>query len=167
MNTSETSQKPAGSLRQLGAAVYDGLLILAVFMVVTFIPVALTGHDLSAAEIGPVLHAVHQAILLIALTLYYGHAWMRRGQTLGMKAWNIRIISINPEPFGWRAALIRLTVAASVWLVAVVGILDYMHRHDARSLLLLLPLTLNYLACHFGTAGTITDRLSRTQILRV
>jgi uncharacterized RDD family membrane protein YckC len=156
----------AGTLRQVGAAVYDGLLILAVFMVVTFIPVAMLGHDLSATEIGPVWHAIHQACLVVALSLYYGYAWTRRGQTLGMKAWKIRIVSCDKHAVTWTTSLVRLMVAAALWLTAVVGILDYMHRHDAHSLLAITPLIVNYLVERLPGRRTLTDRLSKTQILR-
>ena len=156
----------AGSLRQLGAAVYDGLLILAVFMVVTFIPVALTGHDLSGAQIGPVFHFLHQLVLAGALALYYGHAWTHRGQTLGMKAWKIRIENGDGTALRWSRACVRLLIAAALWLTAISGVLDYMHRRDWVALLAVLPLSLSYLAAHQGSSGTITDRLSRTRIVR-
>jgi hypothetical protein len=166
MMTPPQQSLPAGSLRQIGAAIYDGLLILAVFMVVTFIPVALTGHDLSAAQIGPSLHLMHQLTLLCALGLYYGYAWTRRGQTLGMKAWKIRITDINNGPLNWRKALLRLLIAGLLWLVAIVGVLDYMHRHDRQSLLALVPLLANYFTANLGIQATITDHLSQTRILR-
>ncbi len=157
---------PSGSLRQIGAAIYDGLLILAVFMVVTFIPVALTGHDLSAAQIGSALHLLHQLTLLSALGLYYGYAWTRRGQTLGMKAWKIRITDKNHGSLNWRQALLRLAIAGLFWIVAIIGVLDYMHRHDRQSLLALIPLLANYFTANLGIQATITDRLSQTRILR-
>jgi uncharacterized RDD family membrane protein YckC len=166
MNTLPKETVPANSIRQLGAAVYDGLLILAVFMVVTFVPVALTGHDLSESEIGPVWHAIHQAVLAAALALYYGYAWSRRGQTLGMKAWKIRIVGTDYGPINWKASFVRLVIAATLWLTAIVGVLDYMHRHDRSSLLALLPLLINYLAIHFSSHQTLTDRVSKTRIIR-
>jgi uncharacterized RDD family membrane protein YckC len=169
MSRELTPDRPAGSLRQLGAAVYDGLLILAIFMVVTFVPVALTGHDLSAAQVGPIWHAAHQGLLGIFLALYYGYAWTRRGQTLGMKAWNIRIATASGGPVGWSAALVRLLVAAAFWLLGIAGVLQYMHVHSSALLLLMLPLGTNYLANLKWlpwNSGTLVDRLSRTQILR-
>jgi hypothetical protein len=48
-----------------------------------------------------------------------------------------------------KLSFVRLTIAATLWLTAIVGILDYMHRHDRQSLLALLPLVINYLAIHF------------------
>jgi uncharacterized RDD family membrane protein YckC len=166
MNTRSKETVPANSIRQLGAAVYDGLLILAVFMVVTFVPVALTGHDLSESEIGPVWHAIHQAVLSAVLALYYGYAWTRRGQTLGMKAWKIRIVGKDYGPLNWKDSFVRLVIAATLWLTAIVGVIDYMHRHDRHSLWALLPLLINYLAIHFPGGLTLTDRVSKTRIMR-
>jgi uncharacterized RDD family membrane protein YckC len=169
MSQEITPERASGSLRQLGAAVYDGLLILAIFMVVTFVPVALTGHDLSASQVGPIWHAAHQGLLAIFLALYYGYAWTRRGQTLGMKAWNIRITTASGGPIGWSAALVRLLVAAAFWLTGIAGVLQYMHVHSGALLLWMLPLAANYLAnlnwlpWH---SGTLVDRLSKTKILR-
>ena len=166
MNTRPKETVPANSIRQLGAAVYDGLLILAVFMVLTFVPVALTGHDLSESNIGPVWHAIHQAVLSAALALYYGYAWTRRGQTLGMKAWKIRIVGKDYGSITWKASFVRLVIAAALWLTAVVAVIDYIHRHDRRSLLALLPLLSNYLVIHFPGRLTLTDRASKTRIMR-
>ena len=162
-------ERPAGNLRQMGAAVYDGLLLLAVFMVVTFIPVAMTGHDLSATSVGPFWHATHQGLLGVFLALYYGYAWTRRGQTLGMKAWNIRITAASGGALGWRVALTRLVAAAFIWLTGIAGVLQYMHVHDGMFLLLLLPLCANYAANVIGFSwrqGTLVDLFSRTRILR-
>ena len=164
MSRNQETARPAGSLRQLGAAVYDGLLLLALFMVVTFVPVALTGHDLSAARVGPAWHAAHQGLLAVFLALYYGHAWTRRGQTLGMKAWNIRITAASGGALGWKMALTRLVAAAFIWLTGIAGVLQYMHVHDGMFLLLLLPLCANYAANVIGFSwrrGTLVDLLSR------
>jgi uncharacterized RDD family membrane protein YckC len=89
---------PAGLFRRLGAMVYDGLLILAIWMVTLFLLVALS----NAAVGGPVV----QSLLFIELFGFYTYFWVFKGQTLGMLAWRLSITSTT----GHRMTLIQVVL---------------------------------------------------------
>lgn len=75
--------EPAGLLRRVGAMVYDGLLMLAVWMFTLF-PLVMVSN---AAVSGPAV----RALLFLELYGFFAWFWIRRGQTLGMLAWRLQI----------------------------------------------------------------------------
>jgi uncharacterized RDD family membrane protein YckC len=42
---------------------------------------------------------------------YYGLSWRRGGQTLGMRAWRLRLVHASGQVPPWRAVLLRYLVA--------------------------------------------------------
>jgi uncharacterized RDD family membrane protein YckC len=162
------SAPQAGLFRRLAAAAYDGLLVLAVLFLVTALLLIPT-HDeaVTPANVGAWAYA-YDALLALAVAGYFGVAWTARGQTLGMKAWDIRVESADGALPGWRAVLVRLACAGPLYLLLVGATLMFMaHRTGWAGLVAgSLPLAAN-LAVHALTGGgTVHDRLSRTRIVR-
>ena len=157
----------AGLFRRLAAAAYDGLLLLAVLFLATgLLLLATHGEAITQARVGGWAYA-YQALLVLLVVAYFGVSWTRRGQTLGMKAWRIRLETASGARPGWRAVLVRLACAAPLYL-ALVGATLLCMAHRAGWLGLVagaLPLAAS-LAVHALTGqGTLHDRLSRTRIV--
>jgi uncharacterized RDD family membrane protein YckC len=114
---------PAGLLRRLGALLYDTLLLLAIFMIATALFLPFTGGEALTARGHPWLEFLYRAILLALLTLYYGIAWTRRGQTLGMASWRIRIEREDGARLDWTDTVRRIAAAAIALLPAGLGFL--------------------------------------------
>ncbi len=77
---------PAGVLRRLAAWAYDTLLMAALAMLLTFALVIVRGGEaLPPGSLG------YQLFLLALATLFYTAFWWRGGQTLGMRAWRLRV----------------------------------------------------------------------------
>jgi uncharacterized RDD family membrane protein YckC len=100
-----------GLLRRLAACLYDGLALAAVLMVAGAAWVAVVG---AAAAPGDWFF---RSYLLAASALFFGLFWTR-GQTLGMRAWRLRIVTVDGRGPGWGQALTRF-VAAGVSLAAL------------------------------------------------
>jgi uncharacterized RDD family membrane protein YckC len=102
---------PAGVLRRFGAMLYDTLLILALLFVVTamFLPFT-RGEAITPRESGALEH-VYQAMLLLAIVLFFCVFWRRKGQTVGMLAWRLRVERSDGAVLTWRDALLRLAGA--------------------------------------------------------
>lgn len=94
---------PAGLLRRLGAMVYDGLLILAIWMITLFLLVAFS----NAAVGGPVV----QSLLFIELFGFYTYFWVFKGQTLGMLAWRLSITSTSGHQMTLIQVVLRFVAA--------------------------------------------------------
>lgn len=77
----------AGLGKRLLAAVYDWLLVLAIMMVASVPIVAMLDDAIATGN------AFYQAMLVIIAGLFFTGFWVRGGQTLGMRAWRLRLIS--------------------------------------------------------------------------
>ncbi|MDO6562713.1 RDD family protein [Amphritea sp. 1_MG-2023] len=94
-------------LRRFAAMIYDGFLVVAIWMCAGFAAVALNqGEAVSGAQI-PLLQTV-QFLLTFA---FYAYFWIRLGQTLGMQAWKLRIQTLDGRHISLRQALIRFMTA--------------------------------------------------------
>jgi uncharacterized RDD family membrane protein YckC len=134
----------AGLLRRLGAMLYDGLLLLAVLMVATALFLPLTGGEAIDPRTDPLLEFVYRAVLVLLVVGFFGLFWTRRGQTLGMASWRLRVEREDGSLLGWGDTLRRLG-----W-----------------SLLSLLPLGLGYLWIVFDPQRRAWhDRLSGTRVV--
>jgi len=102
---SQTRYPPASLFRQLAAMVYDSLLIFAVLFFAT--AVAIVFHHGEAIESNPFF----SLYLLFVLFTYYAFFWQKSGQTLGMRAWKIRIETEQGGNPGWGISYLRLVFA--------------------------------------------------------
>lgn len=77
-------------LRRSTAFLYDCLLLIAVFFVVTTALVLLNdGENVS--------HPVFYFLLWVIAGMFFDGFWRHGGQTLGMKAWHLRLTSLNTD----------------------------------------------------------------------
>jgi uncharacterized RDD family membrane protein YckC len=112
---------PAGLLRRLGAMLYDSLLVLALLAIlIAFIVPFTDGAVLVPAEIGWLAY-LFRATQLVVIVLFLGYFWTRRGQTIGMLAWRLRITRSDGSPLRWGDALRRLVILGVLWLPLVCG----------------------------------------------
>ena len=115
MNNPENTAHPLLP-RRLAALVYDTLLVLPIVMasialsmgVRTLIYGTAEG-DMNQAALNPLLV---QFIALVAVTAFFSWFWLRSGQTLGMQAWRIKLVSYRGETVSARQAIYRCLGAA-------------------------------------------------------
>jgi uncharacterized RDD family membrane protein YckC len=75
--------------RRLAAMLYDTLLVLPLIMVCVALAMAL----LSGGEATPLHPQLVQVIALLGTIAFFSAFWVKSGQTLGMQAWRIKLIS--------------------------------------------------------------------------
>ena len=102
-----TLQTP-GLSRRLAAFVYEGVLLFGVLMISAYLFSSLTQQR----------HALQgrsslMAFLFVVLGIYFAWFWSRGGQTVAMKAWNIRLVTADGRPVTQARALLRYLLA---WL---------------------------------------------------
>ncbi|MBK80257.1 MAG: RDD family protein [Gammaproteobacteria bacterium] len=107
---------PAGLLRRLGAMVYDALVVIALVMVTLFL---LTGLNRFEAVHGPWVNA----ILFLEIFAFFAFFWIRRGQTLGMLAWRLRVQNPGGVPINLTQATLRFIGALLALLTLGLGYL--------------------------------------------
>ena len=81
----------AGLPRRLAAMFYDGLLLGAVLMIATALLLPLTGGEAITPADHPWLGFAYRLVIVGLVVLFFGTFWTRRGQTLGMASWRLRV----------------------------------------------------------------------------
>jgi len=121
----------AGVFRRLAAAVYDGLLLVGIWMVITLIIVVLHG-----GEAVPAGNLAFQLLLLALAALLFMSSWLRGGQTLGMRAWRLKVERQSGAPLDLRTASLRFAAGILSLLACGLGIFwlwidrDHLTWHD-------------------------------------
>jgi len=47
--------------------------------------------------------------------VFFAWFWTHGGQTLGMRAWRLRILQRDGQPLNWRLALFRYVISLPMW----------------------------------------------------
>ena len=161
----------AGLFRRLAALLYDLLLAIAIAFVATAAMLPLThGEAILTATQGIVAQLYH-AVLLLAVFAYFGWCWTRSGQTLGMKAWRIRIEGMDGRRLRWGEAIARFFLGTALAWAAVIGAW-YLRRPEgwqaiALAVALIAPAILNFTWIAFDARGrSLQDLVGRACVVR-
>ncbi|GGO65391.1 RDD family protein [Bowmanella pacifica] len=139
--TEQAAFPRAGFLRRLAAMIYDALVALAVFMVagilITVLLIILLengvldkqGYQHSMEVIGHsnVFSGIifgWSALWTLGFFLWF---WRNGGQTIGMRAWRLRLFSTNEQPMGYGRALLRL-ICSLGGLGTLLVLVDIKHK---------------------------------------
>ncbi len=103
-------------MRRIAALVYDGMLLVAVLFMYTLVVSIVRGGR--AVEPGTLWF---QLSLIAIVVLFFTWFWAHGGQTLGMRAWRLRIVTADGGAVGWAAAFARLGAGLLAALPAGLG----------------------------------------------
>jgi uncharacterized RDD family membrane protein YckC len=109
--------EPAKLLRRFAALAYDALLLFALLFVFTLAVLLARG----GREIVPGTLWFEASLVAVGL-LFCAGFWTRGGQTLGMRAWRIRLVAADGGAVTWRHAVMRYFAG---WLAAAPAGLGY------------------------------------------
>ena len=109
--------QPAALTRRAAALFYESLLLLAVLFIGA-LPFVMLAHDTQDG----VTRLLFQAYLVVLTGAYFTWQW-RRGRTLPMKTWRLRIVTRDGAPLPWRQAWARFLVALPGTLLLGAGFL--------------------------------------------
>lgn len=109
--------------RRMLAILYDSLALLGVLAAGTLTALAFTGGE-AIAPGNPWLR-----LWLLALTYgYFVVSWRKGGQTLGMRAWKIRVVADDGRRASWAALSARFAAAVVSWAALGLGFLSAWRR---------------------------------------
>lgn len=97
-----------GLWRRLAAMFYDSWLIVGLWFFGATVDYAVrtaVGLDAMASRV-PL-----QVYLVICPVLFFGWFWTHGGQSLGMRAWRLKLVAADGGPVDWRMALLRVAGA--------------------------------------------------------
>ena len=132
--TKQQTQKPGiaspatpGFFRYLAAIFYDLILVIAVYFVATAILLPFNqGEAIRSSFLFPVY-------LLSVSFLFYGWFWTHGGQTLGLRAWKLRLVNHNQKDINWKQAFVRYLTACLAWLALGLGIFWRLWQKDHKT----------------------------------
>jgi uncharacterized RDD family membrane protein YckC len=108
---------PAALSRRAAALFYEALLLLAVLFIGA-LPFVMAAGEAQHASVRLLFQ-----LYLVGLTgAYYTWQW-RRGRTLPMKTWRLRIVTRDGAPPGWKQAWLRYLIALPGTLLLGAGFL--------------------------------------------
>lgn len=124
MNPTETELPTAGVIKRLAAMVYDSLLVFGVLFTAT-LPALLLSR-ITQVQNNEVIHEltplaqgiVFQLYLLLVVIAFFCWFWKKNGQTLGMQAWRLQLVSRNGDTLRLSQCLLRL-LGATISLLCI------------------------------------------------
>jgi uncharacterized RDD family membrane protein YckC len=107
----------AGFFKRIVAMVYDWLAVIALMMLATVVAL-ITINILSSYGLVTIPSGMEpssylnqswwfQIVLLLVVWLFYGWFWYDGGQTLGMRAWRLMLISADESPLTLKRTMLR------------------------------------------------------------
>lgn len=133
----------AGLRRRLASLLYEALLLLGVLALTFMVPYLLLGTFFNVAPSGG-LAWLHIYLVLGGYFVWY---WRRRGQTLAMQTWRLRLVTEDGRGPSLMASWLRYTLAWPSVLCFGVGLLwalvdrdrQFLHDRLAGTRVVLLP----------------------------
>lgn len=110
--------RPAPFGKRLLAIVYDTLVLVAIWMIVSAIAVGLNHGEGIDSGVG---NALLRSALFCCSFLFFAYFWTRNGQTLGMQAWRLRVQTFDGQRLSWTQALIRFLASILSWIPLGLG----------------------------------------------
>ncbi|MEJ2061400.1 MAG: RDD family protein [Gammaproteobacteria bacterium] len=122
----QESPRYVGLARRLLCMFYDTLLLIAIWMVAVLIVELLAGHRFD----GPAM----TFYLTLVTFAFIGWFWVNGGQTLGMKTWQVRVVTDAGGPLDWKRAAQRFAWAAVSLSIFGIGFLWALFDEKSRTL---------------------------------
>ena len=121
-NIMKVSENPPGFLKRIAAITYDLFLLLPVWFIAISIGMAIswlfTGDFSSFTK-----NNLGFIYMELATFLFFGWFWTHGGQTLGMRAWRLKVVKEDGGQLQWSQALVRYLYAQLSWLLLGIGFL--------------------------------------------
>ena len=108
---------PPSLIRRLAAIIYDVLLLISVLFVATALILPFNaGQAISDSQM-----KFYWLYLLTISFIFYGWFWTHGGQTLGLRAWNMQVLTNQGERITWLHAFLRFSIAIFSWSALGLG----------------------------------------------
>lgn len=157
---------PAASIpRLLGTWLYDSMLLSAVWLlagIIYIIPAQILtkidSTDTSNLSTTEFTSPLFYSYLFLVTWFFFAWFWTHGGQTLGLRAWSLRLQTSEGYAVNWTQSLLRFLVAGTPWLAAL-----FLYSVLAKSQLLASPyLYAVFLLGFAGILWILVDRESRS-----
>ena len=115
-----------GFFRRFAAQIYDIFLLVAILILANALLYLFTTDESIKNH-----QLIHRVYLTTISFFFYGWFWTHGGQTLGLSAWKIKVLTLDQKPINWKQALLRFTTAILSWSLCGLGFLwIYMNKNN-------------------------------------
>lgn len=118
--------------KRFAALIYDSFVLFSFWILLTVFALALNqGNSLLPYRF------YFLSYLIVATGLLLSYFWCKKGQTLGMAAWQLKLVQENGDPLSWSQAALRYLIGSGSFFLGGIGFLwclfDKNHQplHDA------------------------------------
>lgn len=117
--------KTASFMRRIGAIFYDFMLALSSVILIGFFftAVIMSLFSIENIEAGSPAAKVIFLLLVVFTFGFYGWFWTHGGQTLGMRAWKLKLVRADNQNITWLQAFFRFCYAIISWIPLGAGYL--------------------------------------------
>jgi len=105
------STTPASLWLRLAAAIYDLFPLLALWMATAGIVMLAAHGEVDVAHPSLAYRLTLRSALLVVTAAYFVVSWARGGQTIGMRAWRLRLVDASGQALPWPRCVLRFVVA--------------------------------------------------------
>lgn len=164
--------KYASLARRFAAMAYDALLLTALLIFATAPVTLFTGGEATRSG-----NPFVSTWLFMVSFLFFAWFWTHGGQTLGMRAWKIRLQQVDGQAISLWQALLRFITGLPAWVVFLLGgflCSDFSIEHLPRTLqhlkslpcaVLIIPGSFWLLIDHWPNSWR--DRFTQSQLVDV
>ena len=138
----------AGFWRRFASLIYDTLAIIAFAMLsvvlylfavqglISLEVISLNGaEDVSALiQNSLLLSGLRSTLLVVVALVFFGYFWTKSGQTIGMRAWRLKVQTRDGKLISWSQAVIR-SVTALLGLGNLVVLVDFKNKRALQDYL--------------------------------
>lgn len=100
---------------------YDLLPLIALWMIAAAMWVLAFHRGYDPQHPGIVMRVLLEAWLLVVTAAYFMVSWVKVGQTIGMRAWKVKLVSGEGARIGTRLAALRFVLALVSFAIAGCG----------------------------------------------
>ena len=114
LNNSNTVSLP----RRVLVILYDSILLVAVLFFMSLpiiIPFEITTDH--------ILYPLYIVYIYAIAFLFFAWSWTHGGQTLGLKTWKIKLVSVSGNQVTWKESFMRYIGSLLCWLSCGIGFL--------------------------------------------
>ncbi|MEO5622280.1 MAG: RDD family protein, partial [Dokdonella sp.] len=118
-----SSSMPASLSLRIAAGLYDLFPLIALWMLSAGLALLIVHGRIDVAHPPTLFRFGLRAALLVVSAAYFVISWARGGQTIGMRAWRLRVVAADGNALPWPRALLRFSIALVSLSVCAIGFL--------------------------------------------
>lgn len=127
------SSTPASLWLRFAAAIYDLFPLLALWMLTAGVGLLAVHGEVDVAHPSLAYRLALRSALLAVTAGYFVVSWSRGGQTIGMRAWRLRVVAAHGGALPWPRATLRFAAGVVSLLALGAGFLWCLIDRDKRA----------------------------------